>query len=250
MKIIISPAKTMKQRPCGEEFLSTACFLEQARHLQKAVVSLSYEDAKTLWKCSDAITAENRERFQHMELDKNLTPAIRAYDGIQFCHMHLDALNTHEKSYLQNHLRIISGFYGLLRPFDGITPYRLEMQAKISVGGKQNLYEFWGRRIYDALEEENGCIINLASKEYAKAVLSYIPQTVRLITIDFLVRRGDRLQAQSTYAKMGRGEMVSFLAKSRLDGAEIPDFNALGFLYDEEYSAPDHFVFIRDLESI
>ena len=103
------------------------------------------------------------------------------------------------RAYIREHLRILSGFYGLLRPFDGVTPYRLEMQARLSVDGKKDLYAFWGGRLAEHLAAETDLVLNLASKEYSRAVEPYLPASVRFLTCTFgewkggkIVEKGDR----------------------------------------------------------
>lgn len=102
-----------------------------------------------------------------MDLRRRLTPAVLAYDGIQYRHMAPGVFTDGEFRYIEEHLRILSGFYGMLRPLDGVTPYRLEMQAKLSGEGFGSLYEFWGGRLAAQLAGETKVILNLASKEYS-----------------------------------------------------------------------------------
>ena len=109
--------------------------------------------------------------------------------------------------YVQEHLRILSAFYGVLRAMDGVTPYRLEMQAKASIGGKKDLYELWGNRLYEAVRDESGVIVNLASKEYSKCIEKYLMPEDRYLTITFCEKSGNKLVTKGTYAKMARGEM-------------------------------------------
>ena len=110
-------------------------FLEQTGKLLEWMRALSREEAQALWKCNDKIAEQNYQRFQEMELSKNLTPAIIAYEGIQYQYMAPAVFGGTESEYVQEHLRILSGFYGVLKPFDGVVPYRLEMQAKASDAG-------------------------------------------------------------------------------------------------------------------
>ena len=148
MRIIIAPAKQMKEDtdtlPCTE----LPVFIDKAEQLKNYVNSLSYDEQKKLWACSDKIAQENRERFAEMDLRKRLMPAILAYDGIQYTYMAPDVFEQRYFDYVQEHVRILSGFYGSVRPLDGVVPYRLEMQAKANVDGCKNLYEFWGDSLY------------------------------------------------------------------------------------------------------
>lgn len=164
MKIIISPAKKMEI--CNDDILSesTPCFIEKTQILYEVLRNLSYEDLKLLLSCNDDIALLNFERYAHMNLKKNLTPAILSYNGIQYKYMAPNVFNNNEFDYLKRHLRILSGFYGILNPFDGVVLYRLEMQAKLKFDNYKNLYNFWGDSIYKELTKNDNIILNLASK--------------------------------------------------------------------------------------
>ena len=129
MKFIISPAKTMNVDTDSFAPHDLPRFLEQAEELKNYLQSLDYAACKALWNCSDALAEPNFERLQKMDLRRALTPALFAYEGIQYQYMAPGVFTEEELSYVQEHLRILSGLYGLLRPLDGVTPYRLEMQA-------------------------------------------------------------------------------------------------------------------------
>jgi hypothetical protein len=153
----------------------------------------------------------------------------------------LDAL-----AYIQEHLRILSAFYGVLKPLDGVKPYRLEMQAKASVAGHNNLYDFWGNRLYEAVRDETGIIINLASKEYSKCIEKYLTAQDTYITCTFGEMSGDRIVTKGTYAKMARGEMVRFMAENRIENPEeIRNFDRLGYRYREDLSSATELIFER-----
>lgn len=246
MKIIISPAKKMKEQPDLYPCRDLPCFLQETRILAEWIKGLSYEQAKELWKCSDAIARQNYERFQQMNLEGNLTAAVLAYEGIQYQYMAPAVLEEQEMEYIQNTLYILSGFYGVLRPLDGITPYRLEMQAKADVDGRGNLYAFWGDRIYRKVTEEDRTVLNLASKEYARCVEKYLTPEDRFITCVFGTVEGGRVRQKSTAAKMARGEMVRYLARrGAVKPEEAKGFDCLGYRFREELSGPDSYVFIR-----
>lgn len=249
MRILISPTKTMKPVVSVADTLGTPVFIEKTEEIQKAVQHLSLEEAKFMWQCNDKLARINYDRFQHMNLMKENSPAVELYDGLQFKYMHVDTMKERETAYLQSHLRILSGFYGILRPFDGIVPYRLEMQARISVGGAKNLYEFWGRHLYEEAIEEDHVLIQLASKEYAKCIEPYADSSDRIIQVEFFTEQNGKRRQQSTYAKMGRGEMVHFLAEKHAQTPDaMKDFAALGFAFDETNSDEQRFVFVRQAE--
>ena len=170
MRIIISPAKKMKADTDSLAWRELPAFLPQTEELCGVLRSMSYDELKKLWKCNDQIAALNMERLQHMDLRSRLTPAVLSYEGIQYQYMAPAVFADCELEYIQEHLRILSGFYGLLKPFDGVTPYRLEMQARLRTEAAKDLYAYWGGRLAAALFAETDCIINLASKEYSVCV--------------------------------------------------------------------------------
>ena len=119
-------------------------FMEKTEVLKDWISGLPHEQQKALWACNDKIALQNAERFAHMNLRKNLSPALLAYDGIQYTYMAPAVFEDGQYEYAQDHLRILSGFYGVVKPMDGVVSYRLEMQAKAAVAGNKNLYDFWG----------------------------------------------------------------------------------------------------------
>ena len=181
-----------------------------------------------------------------MDLHRGLTPAILSYEGIQYRYMAPGVFETGPMAYIEEHLRILSGFYGLLRPFDGVTPYRLEMQAKLPVDGSRDLYAFWGDKLARALADETDLIVDLASKEYSRAVVPHLPSTVRVVTCVFGEYVNSKLVEKGTMCKMARGEMVRFMAeRSVTEAEELCAFNRLGYAYAPGESAPDRLVFIK-----
>ena len=130
MIVIISPAKKMNVDTDNLAWKDLPMFLESTEELCSRMQNMSYDKLKKLWKCNDQIASLNMDRLQHMDLRNRLTPAILSYEGIQYQYMAPRVFTDREFAYVQEHLRILSGFYGVLKPFDGVTPYRLEMQAK------------------------------------------------------------------------------------------------------------------------
>lgn len=229
------------------EFQGYPEFLEEADILRRYISGLSYGEAKALWKCNDKIAEQNFERFRDMDLKKNLTPAIMAYEGIQYQYMAPNVLDEPSLAYVQEHLRILSGFYGIVKPLDGIVPYRLEMQAKANVDGHKNLYDFWGKRLAEKLFSETDTIVNLASKEYSKCVSVYLTPEIRFITCVFGEYVNGKIVEKGTYAKMARGEMVRFLAERQAQSPEdMKMFDRLGYKYHAEASDAKTYVFIKE----
>ena len=153
--------------------------------------------------------------------------------------------------YVQEHLRILSGFYGVLKPMDGVVPYRLEMQAKLAAKKAPDLYKFWGDKLYREVSDESRIIINLASKEYSKCIEKYIRSDERFITCDFTEmseKDSGKLVQKGVYAKMARGEMVRFMAENRItDPEDIKGFCRLGYVFSEELSNDDKYIFIKQV---
>ena len=170
MRIILSPAKKMKEDPDTLAYMGLPEFLDQTEEILAWLRSRTQEELKRLWVCNDRIVGQNVERLAHMDLRKNLTPAVLSYEGIAYQYMAPAVFETGQFEYIQEHLRILSAFYGVLRPMDGVTPYRLEMQARAAVGVYKDLYALWGNRLYEAVRDESGIILNLASKEYSKCI--------------------------------------------------------------------------------
>lgn len=247
MRIIISPAKKMVEDLDTFSAKSMPMFLSEAERLLAALRERSAEELKRLWKCNDAIASLNVERLDHMDLRRAQTPALLAYEGIQYRYLAPGVLEEEPLRYVEEHLRIVSGLYGLLRPFDAVTPYRLEMQAKLSVDGYGDLYGFWGGRLGAALGAETDTVVDLASKEYSRAVLPHLPRGTRVVTCVFGEVREGRVVEKGTLCKMARGEMVRYMAQRRVKRLEeLTAFSALGYRFDPGRSGPDLFIFLRE----
>ena len=246
MRIIISPAKQMKVDTDTFACETVPVFTDRAERLAGIIRAMSYDEQKKLWGCNDKIAKQNRERFSDMDLHRSLTPAIISYDGIQYTYMAPAVFEDGQFDYVQEHLRILSGFYGVVSPMDGVVPYRLEMQAKLSAEGHRDLYEFWGDSLYREVADESRVIINLASKEYSKCIEKYLQPEDIFITCVFGELESDRIVQKGVYAKMARGEMVRYMAEI---GAERPEdikrFNRLGYVFDESRSGESEYVFLK-----
>lgn len=221
-------------------------FLNEAQTLSDYIRKLHYDDIKSIWKCNDSIATLNFERFKNMDLKRNLSPAIFSYQGIQYDYMNPNVFEEEEFRYIENHLRILSGLYGILRPFDGVVPYRLEMQAKLNIDGNTSLYSFWRNKIAESLFAETDCIINLASKEYSKCISKYLNDDVKFITCIFGEENHGKILEKGTYAKMARGEMVRFMAEKRIENiCDIKKYNRQNYSFSEEFSDDKTFVFVK-----
>ncbi len=247
MQIIISPAKKMRVDTDSFAWRDLPAFLPRTETLFARLKALSYEELKALWKCNDNIAAQNIDRLQTQNLYQNLTPAVMAYEGIQYQYMAPGVFTEKALAYVQEHLRILSGFYGILRPFDGVIPYRLEMQAKLKVDGAKDLYAYWDSDLADAVWKESDVVVNLASKEYSQCISKYIPDGKRFLTCSFAQRNGEKLVEKGTLCKMARGEMVRYMAEMRVDRPEqLKAFERLGYHFSEQDSTDTNYVYIKE----
>lgn len=246
MKIIISPAKKMNIDTDSLPVQSEPVFLRDAEKIKKYMQALSYEEAKRLWACNDKIAELNFARFREMDLKKNLTPAILSYEGIQYQYMAPAVFTEGALSYIQAHLRILSGFYGVLRPLDGIVPYRLEMQAGAKVEGSANLYDFWGGKIYGNVLDGDRTVINLASKEYSRCIEYYLKPDDIFVTCVFGELKEGKIIQKGTLAKMARGEMVRYMAENNVTDLEgLKEFTGLGYQYQKDISKERDYIFLK-----
>ncbi len=271
MRIIISPAKKMNVRLDDFPATSLPVFLPQTEVLRDWLKGLSYDEAKALWSCNDKLATLNMERYAEMgalDEESRLTPAILSYEGIQYQYMAPDVFSSDALAFVQNNLRILSGFYGVVKPFDGVTPYRLEMQAKVGKFGfdasgagdrpAKTLYEFWGSALYEEVQSGNDdrFILNLASKEYSQCVEKYLTPEDRYLTVIFGELKEDpktgkeKVITKGTLAKMARGDMVRFLAERDITTSEgVQEYDGLNFRFCPERSTDTEYVFLKETES-
>ena len=246
MRIILSPAKKMNVNtddlaPCG-----LPAFMEQTEEIVHFLQGLSYGEAKKLWACNDRIAEQNYDRLQNMDLYHRLTPAILSYEGIAYQYMAPSVFENGQFAYVQEHLCILSAFYGVVRPMDGVTPYRLEMQAKAKIAGTKDLYDYWGDRLYRAVLDDSRIIINLASKEYSRCIEKYLQPEDVYITCIFGESNGEKVVQKGVYAKMARGEMVRFMAENRIGSPEeMKGFDRLGYTFRADLSDEKTYIFIK-----
>ena len=246
MKIILSPAKKMITDTDSIAPVGMPDFLDKTTKILSWMKSLEKEELKAIWKCNDKIARQNFDRLENMDLYHMLTPAILSYEGIAFQYMAPAVFENGQFAYIQKHLRILSAFYGCLKPLDGVKPYRLEMQAKVTIGNTRNLYDYWGDLLYQSVIDDSRIIINLASKEYSKCIEKYLSPKDTYITITFCELSGEKLVTKGTYAKMARGEMVRFMAERGIENpADIQEFNRLGYRFREDLSSEKEYIFER-----
>jgi cytoplasmic iron level regulating protein YaaA (DUF328/UPF0246 family) len=215
---------------------------------------LSVAQLRTLMGLSQSLAELNRARFQEMELPftaANSKPALLAFGGDVYRGLDAGTLNKRDLNWSQRRLRILSGFYGVLRPLDLMQPYRLEMGTRLRNPRGKNLYEFWGERITAVLNREHAerrvkAVLNLASNEYFKSVHAR-DLAPPLVTALFQENREGRLRTISFSAKRARGLMARFIIKNRIDTpAGIRDFNEEGYTYRPDLSDESTMLFVRE----
>lgn len=244
MKIIIAPAKLMKIDRDTFPVQSKPQFLNQAKILAQFLKSRTPQQLQDLWQVSDKVFKSSYQQLEQLDLEHYLTPAILAFSGIQYQYMAPDLFTQAALAYIQNNLRILSGFYGMLRPFDGICSYRLELNTKMKGFIDYSLYHFWGSEIADELFKKDDIVINLASKQYSRLIAPYLTKKRQMITIDFQELKNKQWKTVGVHAKMLRGEMVRFIAEKQIKNpAELQDFHDFDYHFDANASSSDHYIF-------
>jgi cytoplasmic iron level regulating protein YaaA (DUF328/UPF0246 family) len=255
MLMVISPAKSLDFTPPGPHTpASTPAMAGDIAELAKVTRRLSRADLKRLMGISDKLALLNHERFQAFDPDsEDGVQAAMAFDGDVYDGLRARTLDKAGLAFAQNHLRILSGLYGLLRPLDVIQPYRLEMGTRLKTRRGHSLYDFWGPRIAKALNEAAEgagapALINLASQEYFGAV-DREALTLPVVACAFLEIKGEAAPKMiSFYAKKARGLMARFAIDQRIDRAEgLKDFTAAGYRFDTAASNDQTWVFSRKL---
>ena len=246
MKIIISPAMKMKVDTNAFAAKSQPQFLTQAKELSDFLKKCSFTQLKSIWGGSDRTTEEGQKQLSTLDITEvdGLTPAIISYSGIQYQYMAPDLFTANALAYLQENVRILSGLYGVLRPFDGVWPYRLEMKNKVLGFREPSLYKYWGETLANNLFDKNDVVINLASKEYSKNIAPYLSDKRQMITIDFQEQKNGQWKTVGVHAKMARGEMVRFISENQLKQPEdLQQFDDFGFQFVAEESTSSRYVF-------
>lgn len=255
MLIVISPAKRLDWAD-RDTPMTTPDFLDQANSLARTMRGRTLGELKGLMDLSDDLAKLNRDRYRDFadapEADA-LRPAALAFAGDTYMGLEADTLDPDELTWAQDHLRILSGLYGVLRPLDGIQPYRLEMGSRLKTRRGKNLYDYWGDDPAKALKAQakevgTDTLINCASQEYFGAV-NVDKLGLRVITPTFLEEKNGKAKIVSFFAKKARGSMARFIITRRVTDPEgIRDFDLGGYRYDEEASTDKTPVFVRPAE--
>ncbi len=252
MLVVISPAKSLDMTPVQIPATAPA-FQDDALRLAKTARGLSLGELKSLMTISDDLARLNRDRFAAFAADpapEAVKPAALAFNGDTYQGLEAKTLSADDLHWAQDHLGILSGLYGLLRPLDAIQPYRLEMGSKLKTRRGASLYEYWGDTIAKALNARaadvgTDLLVNCASQEYFGAV-DRKALKLRVITPSFMEVKDDKPRIVSFFAKRARGAMARFIVENRLTAAEeIKDFTSGGYAYDANQSDGDTWVFVR-----
>ncbi len=258
MLVVISPAKRLDWAE-RDVAVTQPDFQEDALRLAKAARGLTLGDLKKLMGLSDDLARLNRDRFQAFEAEPaadTTRPAALAFAGDTYQGLEAASLDTDELTYAQDHLRILSGLYGLLRPLDAIQPYRLEMGSKLKTRRGGNLYDYWRDGLSKALNAQakvtgSDVLVNCASQEYFGAV-DLKTLKLRVVTPQFMEDKGDGKGPKivSFFAKKARGAMARYIVQHRLTNADgLKDFDSGGYAYQHDASTPERPVFVRPYPS-
>jgi hypothetical protein len=253
MFVVISPAKSLDMSPVDVP-PTQPVYQDDAVRLARTARNLTLRQLKDLMDISDDLARLNRDRFRSFAADPvhdAAKPAALAFNGDTYQGLEAKTLSEHDLAWAQDHLGILSGLYGLLRPLDAIQPYRLEMGSKLKTRRGGSLYDYWGDTIAKALNARaahvgTDVLINCASQEYFGAV-DRRALKLRVITPSFMEVKDDKPRIVSFFAKRARGAMARFIVENRLAEAEgIKDFTSGGYAYDADLSEGDTWVFVRD----
>ena len=255
MLALISPAKTLDyESALPTDFFTLPRLLEHSQELIDLSRKLSVSDLSSLMHVSEKIAKLNVERFKDWQSEFNFSnarQAIFAFKGDVYTGLDAYHLNDADFEFAQQHLRMLSGLYGLLRPLDLMMPYRLEMGTKLHNARGHNLYEFWGSHITDLIHQDlektnSSVLLNLASDEYYKAVIEAKIQA-EIIKPVFLDQKNGQYKVISFYAKKARGLMARFMIENKIDQVDdLKSFNSDGYFFDAESSLKGELVFKRN----
>jgi cytoplasmic iron level regulating protein YaaA (DUF328/UPF0246 family) len=247
---LISPAKRLVF-PRAPLPASTPIFTDATQELVTTCASLSSTDLTKLMKISDKIATMNVERYDQLANDNaSLYPASMMFDGEVYRGLEASTMSATALVWSQNHLAILSGLYGLLRPLDAVAPYRLEMGSRLKTEQGNTLYDFWGEQIADRINEilsghKEKVVVNLASKEYTKSI-SMKSLKAEFVECKFMEERDGKLKILSVYAKKARGLMARYMMDNQIETVdELKGFNVDGYSYQPEQSSDGVLVFAR-----
>ena len=254
MIVVLSPAKSLDFTPVDYKHFSQPRLLEMSEELVGNLRKKNSKKLQQLMGVSEKIADLNVERFNSFSqpfTPENAKPAMYAFNGDVYTGLNAADFVGDEIDFAQQHIRILSGLYGLLKPLDLMQPYRLEMGTPLKHKRKKNLYEFWNKTITELINEDleaagSNVLINLASKEYFRSVK---PDHLNgeIINIDFKENRNGILKIISFNAKKARGKMAHFIVKEGITEKEgLKDLNVDGYVFDETQSTDTHYLFVKN----
>jgi len=254
MLIVISPAKTLDyETPAKTKVFTTPDYLDQSQRLINRLRNFSSLDISDLMKVSAKIADLNFDRYEAWKkpfTQKNAKQAVLAFKGDVYTGLNAETFKADDFKFAQNHLRVLSGLYGLLRPLDLMQPYRLEMGTKLKTDEGKNLYEFWGSDITEGLNKQlkkikSDILINLASNEYFKAVKPK-ELNAEIITPAFKEFKNGEYKMIGIYAKKARGLLSRYIIQNKLsDPEDLKSFNEEGYRFNKTLSKGNNWVFTR-----
>jgi len=250
MLVVVSPAKKLNMGLINNLKETQPIFSENVNELISVVRNLSSDNLEKLMGISSQLAEINKKRFMEFGKQEKKAAAF-AFAGDTYKGLEIEKMSQKDVEWAQKHLRIISGLYGLLRPLDSIEPYRLEMGSKLRVSEGNSLYEYWGNKISNNLNEHakkigTDTLVNCASNEYFNVIK---PNTLslRIITPIFMERKNGQEKIISFYAKNARGAMARFIIQNRIvNTADLKEFDLNGYSFSNEKSNNDKFVFLRN----
>ncbi|MRU15376.1 peroxide stress protein YaaA [Roseovarius sp. A21] len=253
MLVVVSPAKKMNMDPVEGIEATRPAFQAEANDLAGVARGLSVDDLQKLMKISENLAKLNRDRFSDFgEMEEK--PAALAFAGDTYQGLEAASLDADEMAWAQEHFRILSGLYGVLRPLDAIQPYRLEMGSRLKTEKGKTLYDYWGDKIAKALraqaeEIKTDTLVNCASQEYFGAV-DLEALGLRVITPVFMEDKPGGPKIVSFYAKKARGAMARYIIQRRLTDAQaLTEFDTGGYRYRSDMSEKNKPVFVRSAEA-
>ncbi|MBL4669544.1 MAG: peroxide stress protein YaaA [Flavobacteriales bacterium] len=252
MLILLSPAKKLNEQSQNLDGCTSPIFVENSEKLIKSLKKYSPKKLGKLMKLSDVLSELNVKRYAEWDVNhtENVFPAALTFNGEVYAGLNAISFSKKEKETAQNNLRILSGLYGILKPFDLIHPYRLEMGTKLKVGRTNNLYEFWGDKIVDEINlnltaQKENVLVNLASNEYFKSI-NKKKLDARIITPLFKDFSNGQYKTVMVYAKKARGMMAAYIIKNNIEKAEdLVAFDSAGYCYNKKASTENELVFYR-----
>jgi cytoplasmic iron level regulating protein YaaA (DUF328/UPF0246 family) len=250
LDIVISPAKKLDFESEVSYKCTKPLLTKNTQTLVKELKKCSVKDIKSLMKLSDNLAELNFDRFQTFEKTKDIKPAVFAFVGDTYKGLDISSYSKNNIDYAQDHLHILSGLYGVLRPLDELKPYRLEMGTRFKFGENKNLYDFWGSAITDELNKminksKSKFLVNLASEEYFKAVKPEL-LNAQLVNIKFLENKNGTYKTIGLMAKRARGMMSTYIIKNQVKTVDkLKKFDIDGYKFDAKESSEFNLVFKR-----